>query len=166
MGAKSSKTDKFNHLLGCVPDKDIAKLSGLKTPAAVQSRRKQLKIPSFRASFKKIREADAGWKRSKDEDAAKKMGVPELLLSVFRYIDALKKDQKDTTAKYKLDSVIVEAVLNIVGDKKKKPAPKKSPKSRKTSKRKTVRKPVKKKKKKKKKNIKNRKKKKKKKKKK
>ena len=122
--AKSSKTDKFNHLLGCVPDKDIAKLSGLKTPAAVQSRRKQLKIPSFRASFKKIREADAGWKRSKDEDAAKKMGVPELLLSVFRYIDALKKDQKDTTAKYKLDSVIVEAVLNIVGDKKKKSTPK------------------------------------------
>ena len=139
--AKSSKTDKFNHLLGCVPDKDIAKLSGLKTPAAVQSRRKQLNIPSFRASVKKIRESDAGWKRSKDEDAAKKLGVPELLLSVFRYIDALKKDQKDTTEKYKLDSVIVDAVMNVVGEKKK-PATKKTTKSRKTSRRKTVRKPV------------------------
>lgn len=139
--AKSSKIDKFNHLLGCIPDKDVAKACGLKTPAAVQSRRKQLNKTSYRQNCKKIREADAGWKRKKDDEAAKDIGVPELLLSVFRYIDALQKDKKETTEKYKLEPLIVAAVLETLGTSTKTKS--KTTKRKVVSKRKTKSTPVK-----------------------
>ena len=84
---KKSNIDTYIHLLGCIPDKDIAELSGLKSSTTVQSRRKKLKIPSFRQSCHKIRASANGWRHDKDNVAAKNMGVPQKILSVFRHLE-------------------------------------------------------------------------------
>lgn len=117
--ARKSKIGPYLHLLGMVPDQQIAKMAKLAQPASVQAQRKKLKINSFRENFIKIEKALKTIKESvSDEDAAKSLGVPVQLFTAVRYFDEIIASPKESSKKYKLNKYVLQAMLEKSTHKK------------------------------------------------
>ena len=117
--ARKSKIGPYLHLLGMVPDQQIARMAKLAQPASVQAQRKKLKINSFRENFIKIEKALKTMKKTvSDEDAAKNISVPVQLLTAVRHFDEIVKSPKKASKKYKLDKHVLQAMLEKSTHKK------------------------------------------------
>ena len=117
--ARKSKIGPYLHLLGMVPDQQIAKMAKLAQPASVQAQRKKLKINSFRENYIKIEKALKTLKKSvSDTDAAKNLSVPVQLFTAIRHFDEIIKSPKEASKKYKLDKHVLQAMLEKSTHKK------------------------------------------------
>ena len=110
--ARKSKIGPYLHLLGMVPDQQIARMAKLAQPASVQAQRKKLNINSFRANCIKIEKALKTLKKSvSDSDAAKNLGVPVQLFTAVRHFDEIITSPKEASKKYNLDKHVLQAML-------------------------------------------------------
>jgi len=117
--ARKSKISPYLHLLGRIPDQQIAKMAGLSQSASVQAQRKKLKINSFRENFIKIEKALKKMKKNVlDEDAAKSLDVPVELFTAVRHYEDLIKNPQAVSKKYKIDKHVLQAMLDKSTHKK------------------------------------------------
>ncbi|MAA79353.1 MAG: hypothetical protein CL916_08840 [Deltaproteobacteria bacterium] len=117
--ARKSKIGPYLHLLGMVPDQQIARMAKLAQPASVQAQRKKLKINSFRENFIKIEKSLKTMKKTvSDEDAAKNISVPVQLLTAVRHFEEIVKSPKAASKKYKIDKNVLQAMLEKSTHKK------------------------------------------------
>ena len=117
--ARKSKIGPYLHLLGMVPDQQIAKMAKLAQPASVQAQRKKLKINSFRENYIKIEKALKTLKKTvSDNDAAKNLGVPVQLFTAIRHFDEIIKSPKEASKKYSLNKHVLQAMLEKSTHKK------------------------------------------------
>ena len=117
--ARKSKISPYLHLLGRIPDQQIAKMAGLSQSASVQAQRKKLKINSFRENFIKIEKALKKMKKNVlDEDAAKSLDVPVELFTAVRHYKDLIKNPQAVSKKHKIDKHVLQAMLDKSTHKK------------------------------------------------
>lgn len=117
--ARKSKISPYLHLLGRIPDQQIAKMAGLSQPASVQAQRKKLKINSFRQNVIKIEKALKSLKKTvSDEEAAKSLNVPAELFTAVRHYDDIISDPDAASKNHKIDKHVLRAMLEKATHKK------------------------------------------------
>ena len=108
---RSSKVDKYAHLLGCVKDRYIIEKTGVTMPAVSRYRKKK-EIKAFKDNIKTMAAALPNISsKAADKTVAKNLDLPEALVAVCRHLSELREDKVATIQKYDLLEPVVDAVL-------------------------------------------------------